>query len=692
MAYWLGVDVGGTFTDFSLFNVETGQLSHYKLSSTPEDPSAAIVKGVQQVMKLFDVKPEEIDYLAHGTTVSTNALIQKRGGKTALITTQGYRDLLEIGNQTRPSLYDSTAVKKQPLIHGRFLREVDERILYNGEVYRDLRLEDVEREVDILKSEGVDSIAVCTIFSFVNPEHEKKIEAIIHERFPQAYVSVSHRVSPEFREVARMSTTVVNAFLGPVMARYIDSFRNKVAEMGIQVRPYITQSNGSIISIDEARNMPVRTALSGPSSGVVAAKHIARLCGEAQIVTFDMGGTSADICLLADGEPNYASEKTIEGYAVRIPMIDIKTVGAGGGSIAYIDAGGALKVGPQSAGAVPGPAAYMRGGTQPTVTDANIVLGRLNPQKLLNGRMDVDRTLAEKAIRDNICSKTGLDLIEAATGIIDIVNANMMRIVRVVSVERGYDIREFALVSFGGAGPLHSCDLAEEMGIKSIIIPASPGTFCSLGLLVADVQYDYVRTCILTSGALTPMRINEIYRDLEREGKAFLESERIPQEKWKFLRRVDARYRMQNYELSIPVPDGELCAEELERIYEIFHDEHERNYGYCDRTQTVELVNFRLSAIGCREKPRLECKVCAKNADFAPRERRDVYFRRHGFIDCPIYAKDDLPVGRPFTGPAVVEQMDTTVVITPGWRCEVDRWGNIRMQFEGDGHAYVQDN
>lgn len=683
MAYWLGVDVGGTFTDFSLFNVESSQIYHYKLSSTPRDPSIAILEGIKEIMRYLEIKPNDVSYLAHGTTVATNALIQKNGCKTGLITTKGYKDLLEIGRQTRPTLYDFTKVKQEPLVHGKLLSEVDERVLYDGSVHRPLDIESVYHAVDDLREAGADAIAVCTIFSYVNPEHEQKIEKVIRERFPEAYVSVSHRVSPEFREVPRMSTTVVNAFLGPVMEHYINNFQNAVLELGITTCPYITQSNGNIISINETKRMPVRTALSGPSSGVIAAKYISALCGISNIVTFDMGGTSADICLLSNGTPSYASEKEIEGYTVRIPMIDIKTVGAGGGSIAYIDDGGALKVGPESAGAVPGPAAYMRGGTLPTVTDANILLGRLNPEKLLNGRMDIDRSLAERAVEENICSKTELGVIDAVKGIIDIVNANMMRIVRVVSVERGYDIREFTLVAFGGAGPLHSCDLAEELGMMRIIIPASPGTFCSLGLLVADIQYDYVRTHVTPASPEALNDINTVFAQMEQEGDEFLENEHVPLGERKFVRKIDARYRMQNYELSIAVPEGQLDSATLDEIYNSFHAEHEKSYGYCDRTQEIELVNFRLSAIGKRMKPELQWKTPESGGSFVPYSSRNVYFRNYGFIDCPIYQKDSLPVDQEFFGPAVIEQMDTTVVITPGWRCKIDRWGNILMDYVG---------
>ena len=688
MAFWVGVDVGGTFTDLTLFSTQSCMLKHYKLSSTPDDPSIAIVDGVRQILQYNNVEPDEVEYLAHGTTVATNALIQRKGAKTALLTTKGYKDLLEIGRQTRPSLYDFSRVKPEPLVHGKLIREIDERILYNGEEYKCLDEESAVKNILDLKEQGVESVAVCMIFSYINPVHEKKISDLLSKYFPEAFVSLSHRVSPEFREVPRMSTTVVNAFLGPIMETYIENFQDSISKIGIKCSPYITQSNGSIISIGETKSTPVRTALSGPSSGVVAAKHMANLCGEKQIITFDMGGTSADICLLNDGSPEYASEKELEGYTLRIPMIDIKTIGAGGGSIAHIDEGGALKVGPESAGAVPGPAAYMRGGDKPTVTDANIVLGRLNPEKLLNGRMNIDSSLAEQAIKDHICAKTGIDMLEAARGIIDIVNANMMRTVRVVSVERGYDIRDFALVSFGGAGPLHSCELAEDLGINKIIVPASPGTFCSLGLLVADIQYDYVRTCILPAENNSLEKINAVYEELIEEGKQFLDHEKIESQNRIYQRQADARYHMQNYELTIRIPSGKLDEQKLKEFCDYFHKEHERKYGYCDRSQKIELVNLRVSTIGLREKPTLLADDHKREHSFLPFQTRKVWFRKTGFISCPIYYKSDIPTELDFSGPAIIEQMDTTVVITPEWRCRIDKWGNIRMKrshFAGEG-------
>ncbi|MEA4845684.1 MAG: hydantoinase/oxoprolinase family protein, partial [Clostridiaceae bacterium] len=478
MSYMIGVDVGGTFTDFSVFNAETGDLLHFKHSSTPEDSSKAIVSGIVHIMTEKCIEPEEISYLAHGTTVATNALIEKRGGRLALITTKGFKDLMEIGWQKRPSLYDLRKKKPEKLIPPGLECEVEERILYDGSIKVALNEENVREIAHYLKSQGVETIAVCTLFSFINPKHEIRIKEIIKEEYPEAYVSTSFELVPEFREYPRMSTTVLNAYLGPVMQEYVHNFEQSVLKTGIQVAPYVTQSNGSIISISETIDCPIRTAVSGPSAGVIGAIYIGNQCKVDKIITFDMGGTSADVSLIENGKAQLSNDRLVEGYPCRVPMIDIITVGAGGGSIAAIDQGGALKVGPRSAGAVPGPACYMRGGDKPTVTDAHIVLGKLNQHKILGGRMDVDCDLAKKAIIDSICKQTDMNLEDGAAGIISVVNSNMIRAIRYVSVERGYDVREFTLMAFGGAGPLHACEIARDIGISSVLIPPSPGTLC----------------------------------------------------------------------------------------------------------------------------------------------------------------------------------------------------------------------
>lgn len=563
MSYMIGVDVGGTFTDFSVFNQETGELFNYKDSSTPSDPSRAIVKGVRDVLELRNASPEEVIYLAHGTTVGTNALIEKKGCRLGLITTKGFKDLMEIGTQRRPALYNLQAQKPYPLVPSGFNCTVTERIRYDGSVETPLDEEDVRKTVRWLKEQGVAAIAVCTLFSFINPVHEERIEAIIHEEFPEAYVTISSKLAPEFREFSRMSTTVMNSYLGPVMEKYVNNFRDSIAKIGIRAEPYVTQSNGSIISIKETIDCPIKTALSGPSAGVIAAAFIGKQCGADKIITFDMGGTSADISLIENFTPQVSNERYVEGYPARIPMINIITIGAGGGSIARIDEGGALKVGPRSAGATPGPACYMRGGENPCVTDANIVLGKLNQTKILGGRMDVDIELARNAVRTKICDKSELDMKRAANGIITVVNSNMVRAIRSVSVEKGYDVREFSLMAFGGAGPLHACEVARDLGMKEVLIPPNPGTLCSLGLLLADTRFDLSRTKVVSGAAKNLNTVNEQFDNMVEQGTGLLDREGVPAERRYFEFAIDMRYQRQNFEISIPVPAGRMTEETL---------------------------------------------------------------------------------------------------------------------------------
>ena len=598
MGYMIGVDVGGTFTDFSVFNIESGDLFHFKHSSTNEDPSIAIVTGIEKILKDHNIRPDEVKYLAHGTTVATNALIEKKGAKIGLITTEGFKDLMEIGWQKRPSLYDLLKPKPMSLIQPGLKCEVKERIVYDGSVKIPLDENSVERAVNYLKENGVKGIAVSTLFSFINPTHEKRIKEIIQEMYPEVYVSISSELVPEFREFARMSTTVLNTYLGPVMKKYVNNFQDSIRKAGISVNPYITQSNGSIISISETIGSPIKTAVSGPSAGVIGAVHIGNQAGIDKIITFDMGGTSADISLIENGEPQLSSERLVEGYPARIPMIDIITIGAGGGSIAHIDDGGALKVGPESAGATPGPACYKRGGTNPTVTDANILLGKLNQQKILGGRMSIDPLLAQEAVQSKICSKTGMDEIKAANGIISVVNAGMIRAIRVVSVERGYDVREFTLMAFGGAGPLHACEVADELGIKNILVPPSPGTLCALGLLMADTKFDLSRSHIMTAEEDNPEDVNSIFDSMMSESDKMLEKEGVPEERRRFVRFVDARYEFQNYEITIPLPDSRMTPELLKKAIHDFHYEHKKSYGYANEKKPGTIR--QLSCICCR--------------------------------------------------------------------------------------------
>ena len=684
MSYMIGVDVGGTFTDFSVFNQETGELFNYKDSSTPADPSRAIVKGVQDVLEIKKAAPEEVSYLAHGTTVGTNALIEKKGCRLGLITTKGFKDLMEIGTQRRPSLYNLQAQKPYPLVPSGLNCTVTERIRYDGSVETPLDENETREVVRYLKAQGVTAIAVCTLFSFINPVHEERIEEIIHEEFPEAYVTISSKLAPEFREFSRMSTTVMNSYLGPVMEKYVNNFRDSIAKLGIQVEPYVTQSNGSIISIKETIDCPIKTALSGPSAGVIAAAYIGKQCEADKIITFDMGGTSADISLIENYTPQVSNERYVEGYPARIPMINIITIGAGGGSIAKIDEGGALKVGPKSAGATPGPACYMRGGENPCVTDANIVLGKLNQKKILGGRMDVDIELAKNAVKTKICDKSNLDMKRAANGIITVVNSNMVRAIRSVSVEKGYDVREFSLMAFGGAGPLHACEVAKELGMKEVLIPPHPGTLCSLGLLLADTKFDLSRTKIMNGEAGNLDDINEQFDNMVEQGTGLLDKEGVPSDRRYFEFAVDMRYQRQNFEISIPVPAGKMTEETLKKALADFHAEHKRSYGYCKEDAIVQFVSYRVSAIGVIDKPDLKAAELHLEAPIPePIEVRQVLFQNSDeYVETPVYLRDKFVPGQSIPGPCICEQMDTTLVVPKGWVIHVDGYHNLKIHDE----------
>lgn len=685
MGYMIGVDVGGTFTDFSVFDSEKERLFHYKHSSTPDDPSRSIVSGILHILESEKINPTDVHYLAHGTTVATNALIEKTGARLGLITTKGFKDLMEIGNQKRPSLYDLLKQKPESLIPSGLKCEVEERVCYDGSIKTPLNEQDVRYAVSYLKAQNVTTIAVCTLFSFINPVHERRIKEIINEEYPAAYVSISSELVNEFREFSRMSTTVLNAYLGPVMKKYVENFRNCIEEAGIKVSPYVTQSNGSIISISETVECPIKTAVSGPSAGVIGATYIGRQCGINKIITFDMGGTSADISLIENGKAQVSYERMVEGYPARIPMIDIITVGAGGGSIAAIDEGGALKVGPRSAGAVPGPACYMRGGKKPAVTDANIVLGKLNQHKILGGRMDVNLQLAKDALVAEVCDKSNLNIEDAAAGVISVVNSNMIRAIRVVSVERGYDVREFTLMAFGGAGPLHSCEVARELGITQVLIPPSPGTLCSLGLLMADTRFDLSKSNILIANTENLAKINQIFAELVEEGDKMLIHEGIPEDKRSYIYSIDCRYERQNYEITVELPVGLLTEKTLKNLVEDFHIEHERSYGYCDHAKHLQLVNYRVGAVGTIDKPDLKEQSIAANIEApAPIEVRKVRFEgSKDYVATKIYQRNDIPVGCTISGPAIIEQMDSTSIIPPDWHAYNDKFRNLIVTFNG---------
>ncbi len=681
MGWRVGVDSGGTFTDICLFDDATGATSVWKVPSTPDDPSRGIAQGVEEGAGRVGAAPADIGYLGHGTTVATNALIQHRGALTGLITTEGFRDLLEIGRQKRPDLYDIQA-DKPPVLVSRDLRlEVAERVRHDGTVETALDEAALRRAAVRLRDAGVQAVAACFLYGFLRPEHEERARAVLAEELPEAFISISHEVAPEFREYERMSTAVVNAYLGPVMCSYIGRLEARLADLGVTATPHITQSNGGVIGFDTAARLPVRTVLSGPSTGVVAAQALAGMVGMPDLITFDMGGTSSDVTLLTGGACRLASEAVVHGYPIKAPILDIHTVGAGGGSIAYQDSGGLLKVGPRSAGADPGPVCYGRGNQEPTVTDANVVLQTLNPTHLLGGRMPVRQNLARQAV-GRLADSLGLDLMATAQGILSVVTANMARAIRVISVQRGYDPRDYTLVAFGGAGPLHAARLARELDIPRILVPRNPGILCAMGLLLTDLRADFASTKLLTLSQASRPAVAEAFDALLARAGAWFEAEGIAPEARRTTRTADMRYAGQNYELPIPVPDGPVTAATLDALASGFDAAHLRMYGFVAEGEPVQLVTFRVEAAGLVAKAAFPRRPEGPaDASAAITTRRDVWLpEAGGWVSCPVYDRAGLDAGHRIAGPAIVEQMDATTVIPPGMSGRVEPYLNLILE------------
>jgi N-methylhydantoinase A len=682
MTLRIGVDTGGTFTDVCAFDEETGRVHVRKVSSTPDDPGRAIVQGVTEILDQIGGRSiDEVGYFAHGTTVGTNALLTGRGARTGLITTRGFRDLLELGRGRRPSMYDPQADKPTPQVPRHLRMEVTERVRHTGAVETPLDESDVRRAVRELKAAGVDSIAVCLLYSYLNAEHERRIGEIIREEMPEVYVSLSCDVLPEFREYERLSTVVTNSYLGPVVANYLARLRRVLADRGLTAVPHVTQSNGGVIPFSTAESLPVRLVLSGPSTGVVGAAQICSAAGYDDIITFDMGGTSSDISLVQEGQPKVTAGMELDGRPVRSPMLDIHTVGAGGGSIAWIDSGNHLRVGPQSAGAFPGPACYGNG-VEATVTDANVVLRMLNPEYLLNGQMKIDRSASVAAV-ERLAAPLGLSVEETALGILRVVTANMSRAIRVVSVQRGYDPREYALVPFGGAGPLHASRLARELGMRTMVVPEIPGAQSALGLLMTDVKTDFMRTRITRVDDATAAALDAVFDELEGRAAEWFAEEQVAEAGRSLRRRMDLRYRGQNFELAVEVPESHRFGDHgADAVIELFHQAHERVYGYRSEDAAVEVVTFRLEASGSAAHVDLRRdEVGASDPSRAIVETRSTCFDpAEGYVDTPVYDRARLAPGDVIVGPGIVEQMDTTTVLLPSDVCRVDAYRNLIVE------------
>ncbi|MBI3965139.1 MAG: hydantoinase/oxoprolinase family protein [Chloroflexi bacterium] len=677
MAQRLGVDTGGTFTDLALVDEATGAIRMYKLSSTPHDPSEAILGGITAILDENGVGAVDVAYLGHGTTVATNAVIEGRVARTGLITTRGFRDVIELARQRRPDLYNLEVDKPTPVVSRDLRREISERLDYEGNEISPVDEAEVRAILADFERAGVDSVAIALIHAYTNSAHEQQVKELVRRLLPTTSVCTSAEVLNEWREYERLSTTMLNAALLPVMGRYLRALERRVAEMAMPVGPHIMQSSGGIMGSEAAAERPVNTLFSGPSAGVIGAIHVARLADFENLITFDMGGTSTDVCLVENGAAATATQRDIGGFPVKAPTLDVHSVGAGGGSIGWIDQGGLLKVGPRSAGARPGPACYGLGGQEPAVTDANVTLGRLNPEHLLGGRMRIQSSLATEAIDGRIASQLGRSIPEAAAGIITIVNVNMIRAMRVISVERGHDPRQFTLVAFGGAGPVHACELAREFGISKVIVPEAPGILCALGLLVSDLRADFGRTYVARADEVDPAQITAIYADLEDQARRWLEREHVAPENAVLTRTTDVRYFGQDFELPVPTMAGEIEPAQLGEIIARFHREHERAYGYASPDALTQLVGFRVVATGSVARPQFTA-TGAGQSDVASAAigSRPVYFDG-AFVETPIYDRTRLRPGATLEGPAILDQMDSTTVVLPRQLVEVDGYRNL---------------
>ncbi len=651
----LGVDVGGTFTD--LVALSEGELITAKVPSTPKDQS----EGVMTAIETSDVEPGAVIALAHGMTVATNALLERRGSRTALVTTEGFRDVLEIARQNRPALYDLTHDRPPPLVPRELRFMVDERMGPEGEVEA-LDEESLESVVAAVEKAEVEAVAVCLLFAFMHPDHEKRVGEALREALPELHVSLSSEVLPEFREYERFSTTAADAYLAPRLAAYFSNLAEKAEEAGVP-GPLIMQSSGGVVPIDDAISDAAGCVLSGPAGGVVGAAYVGEKGGYHDLLTFDMGGTSTDVAPIIEGEAQTTTETVVAGVPIKLPMVDVHTVSAGGGSVAWADPGGALRVGPHSAGADPGPACYDKGGEEPTVTDANLFLGYLADGAELGGEVTLRRELSEKALA-SLGDKLELDAEEAALGILRVADAEMVRALRVISVERGLDPRDFALLAFGGAGGMHSCALAEELGIETVLVPRAGGVLSALGLAISDLRRDYVSPFLSDLEGVEEDEFEQRFRAMEKKAAGDLEGP-------EHTRRADLRYGGQSFEITVD-------AGSFGKLEDRFHATHEQRYGYRMDDEKVELVNLRLISTVPVEKPELREPEPEGDAQAGEREANyDGEWRGVAVLD-----RERMGEGSEVAGPAIVEFKESTCVVRPGWRGTVDGVGTLVLERE----------
>ena len=694
-SYRIGIDIGGTFTDAVVMDENTGDFRPVKVSSTPDDPSRAFMEAYTRGLDNQGLTARQVGFVVHGTTVATNTIIQQKGARIGLIASEGFSDLFEIAWQIRPNLYDLDYDKPPPLVPRRLCIGVPERIDAHGEVLVPLDEAAVYRAACRLAEDGVEAILVCFLHAYRDPAHERRAAGIIREACPGLPVCVSSDICPEYREYTRASTTAVNAALLPAVGAYVERLEDRLGAVNPGSGLFLMTSGGGIIASATAKEQPVQLIESGPAAGVIAASYVGRLAGYENLIALDIGGTTAKAALIENGRPRLAAEFEVgdaavatttrdkgQGYPVKTPVIDLVEIGSGGGSIGHVDPGGALAVGPQSAGAAPGPACYGKGGSEPTLTDANLVLDRLDPGYFLGGELCLDRSLAELAIDRRIAGPLNMAVEEAAAGLIEVANANMTGILQLVSVQKGVDPRAFVLVAFGGAGPLHAAALARALHIRTVLVPPSPGVTTALGLLVTDLRHDYVRTYISKTDDLDLPALTAIYREFEDHATGLLLSEGVSRDNIRFVREADMRYLGQSYELRVPVA---RMSESLPRkMNDAFFAAHRRQFGFATRDEPTEIVNARLSAVGAVPRPsRRQVPKGGPSSRTALKAKRDV--RMPGSTEpapTSIYDRYRLQANNRFTGPAIVEEIDSTTLVPPGCTVTVDDYGNLLIDVD----------
>ncbi len=687
----VGVDVGGTFTDLVFTDTESGRTTIHKVPTTPEDPSLGAIKGLRELCGRDDIDPAAIEHVFHGTTIATNAVLEYDGARTGLVTTHGFRDILHIGRHWRPqnySIQQEIPWQDRPLVRRRYRASVKERLIPpRGEVLEPLDEDGVRRIARRFKDEGVEAVAVCFLFSYLDSRHEDRAREIIIEEHPDCFVSTSASVAPQFREFERFTTAAMSAFIGPKVRRYVANFADglQAAEVGAEL--HIMGSQGGVATATTVAERPIMTLLSGPAAGVLGGAWAGANSERDRLITFDVGGTSADIGTVIDGAFSEATSRDtwIAGYPVLVSMIDIDTIGAGGGSIAHVDSGGAFRVGPESAGSRPGPAAYGLGGTQPTVTDANLVLGRLDPDNFLGGEMALDPNAARAAIGE-LAGRLEFDEQDTAEGILTILNSNMANAIRARTIQKGLDPRSFALVAFGGAGPLHGAEVAAMLDIPEVIIPPHPGITSAAGLLTTDLKYEQIQTEFQVQGSVDAGRINADFEALEQRLLAQFAADGIASGGVRLERSGDLRYVGQGYELRVPFPAGDIDDAALDTVWSALHEQHKAEYGHFFPASPIEIVNIRLTGIG--HMPKIARPSVRGGESLAAARVRvaSCIFRVGGKLqsfETAHYKREAIPLDEPLEGPAVVHQIDTTTVVPPGWYAVADTGGNMILRTRG---------